>query len=89
MKRDWYDYRILEYRGEFIIQTKYIESSGILWWKKQKTVWRNIDICGNPMIYSSFLPLPPMDRGYSSKKKAEKALRNIIKGTIVHYAEQV
>ena len=47
-------FRVKEFAGEFIVQRKYIETEGFLWWKKAVEKWRDVDVFGRGCI---FVPL--------------------------------
>lgn len=74
------EYRIVEYCGRFSIQAKGIETKGLLWWKKEREVWRRASIYGkNRLTYYS----PPIE-DFRSLEEAKHRVKQWQQGEIIH-----
>lgn len=85
-----YQYRIVEFDGQFIIQAGYEVTKGYLWWKKTREVeWKRTDINGVPLIYAPLIHIdtsiyPGMQPHFNNIKDAREKIISWQKGSIVH-----
>lgn len=82
------NYRIKEFAGEFTIQIQYTRFTGILWWKKVISTWRNCNIYGNVFVRIEYLPNVLKLESFETLTKARFKIKQFREGVTYHYEHQ-
>lgn len=84
-------FRVKEFAGDFTIQRRYIETKGILWWKRAVERWIDVDIFGRGCVFV------PLSHGLSintykiklnsfdTLEKAQDKIKEFERGVVLHY----